>query len=285
VLEAPGARLGLEGTAEVDLRAPAASPGSWRATAEVEAGALGREVPALVTRASGRLTAAVSLDGPPRGGVWRATLDTSPLDFGSRAIPESLTVSALHATFDGRFLRVAPFTILSAAGGHAVVGAEGRPAMIEVLALEPLSLGEVSLTARGWGLTPSVPIEGLRVSDGSFDVRMAGPGGAERRYLFAGTVTIPRAHFERPPKQAPKPPSVQAGLEISHRLWLDLHLVLPDLTVSVPGPDLRLAIDCRVQGPANRLGTIGSVRGLTTYTQFVLAVAGDLRATDVRNCQ
>ena len=72
-------------------------------------------------------------------------------------------------------------------GGQVVLGPAGRPAEVEVLHLVPPTFGQVSLPARGERLQLESPW--LSLSDGRFDVQLAGDGDSVGRWCSAARAT------------------------------------------------------------------------------------------------
>jgi hypothetical protein len=288
-LSTPGARAELAGEAEVDLHEPEASPGSWRASVDVDAAALARLVPKQLSHAEGRVTVAARLEGAPRSGRWEGTVDSSPVVLVPSGTQASLSFTPVHAGFASDApLRIAPFEMSLGDAGRIALGAPEQPALLEIRTLDPLEVGRLEVGMRGSGITLPQPVAGVRIEGADFDLHLVGPG-PEGRFLLSGLVTVPRAAYvgtnknEKAPTLSPSKSSALA--RFTKRLWLDLHVRVPDFDVSAPGPDLAVAVDCRVQGPVSSPTTSGSLRGLTVYSRAALFVADLFRGSHLRDCR
>jgi hypothetical protein len=285
-LSTPGARAEVAGEAAVDLHEPEASPGSWRASVDVDAAALARLVPKQLAHAEGRLTVAARLEGAPRSGRWEGTVDSSPVVLVPRGAQASLSFTPLHAGFASDApLRIAPFEMSLGDSGRIALGAPEQPALLEIRTFDPLEVGRLEVGLRGSGITLPQPVAGIRIEGADFDLHLVGPG-PEGRFLLSGLVTVPRAEYVGKPKETAQAPSKNSALtRFTKRLWLDLHVRVPEFGVSAPGPDLAVAVDCRVQGPLSSPTTSGSLRGRTLYSRAALFVADLFRGSHLRDCR
>jgi hypothetical protein len=287
VVSAPGARVELAGQAAVDVRDVVASAGSWRASGSLDAAALVPYLSRDLERAEGRLEVAASLDGTPRKGTWRGTLNASRMVLVPRGAAARVSVSPLHASLEpGHLVRVDPVEVSLGPDGRISVGSPSEPTLIEVRELDPLDLGRVAVAVHGAGLSPPGPISGVRVSDGALDLRLNGPS-PDGRYLLTGTVLVPRAAYEGKPEGQSKlsTSGKSASARLLRRLWLDVRLRVPELHVAAPGPDLTLNVDCRLEGPLAKLKTSGTLRGDGPYSRVALFLVDHLGNMHVRDCR
>jgi hypothetical protein len=289
-LSTPGARAELAGEAAVDLHEPEASPGSWRASVDVDAAALARLVPKQLSHAEGRLTVAARLEGAPRSGRWEGTVDSSPVVLVPLGAEAPLSFTPLHAGFasDGP-VRIDPLELTLGDAGRIAFGAPEQPALLEIRTLDPLEVGRLEVGLRGSGITLPQPVEGVRIAGADFDLHLVGPS-ADGHFVLRGLVNVPQAKYVGKPKEekekAKAPSKGSAALSrFTKRLWLDLHVRVPDFAVSAPGPDLAVAVDCRVQGPVSSPTTSGSVHGLTFYSRTALFMADLFRGSHLRDCR
>jgi hypothetical protein len=284
-LSTPGARLDLGGTAALDAHDPWGSAGQWSGSAALEAGALARLVPRLIGHAEGQLAITARVDGSPRRGRWQGSLETTPVALIPRGSRDTLSLTPIRADFDDRRLRVAPFGVSLGALGQIRLGA---PAEVQLRTLYPPALDRLDVTLSGSGLELPRPLAGVRFDDGALDLHLMGPDGGGR-FVLAGRVSIPRAGYAPAPEEHP---SLSLGGKngstldrLVRRLWLDLTVHVRDFRVAAPGPDLTLAVDCRLQGPLSGLTTSGRIRGRNVYSGAALLLSDMFSSRHLRECR
>jgi hypothetical protein len=192
----------------------------------------------------------------------------------------------------GQALLFRPLVARFESGGWMVLGAPDEPSVLAFTSLSPLRVGDLRLALRGGGLATLKPVGGLKVNDGSLDLRLR--GSLARHLSLEGQVQLAHSSFDVSRKKKsgasgpPRPPGRVALFmrAMRDRLWLDVGLRGVQTTVRVPyAPDVTLDFACDLTGSAGAPALRGAVNGDGAYSRLVLAVADAFIDRDLHRCR